>query len=204
MFRPLIGQTSDKQILFTWGLALTLENIALAIWKADPRMFFNPLRYTGIQIGGVMINYAMLLSFSVAVVLTVAIFLFLHKTDRGRLLRAAITNRDLVKFLGVNPDSVFLQGTMFSFVLAAVGGFLLALYYPVFPSVGQHYLFIMFVAIVLGGSGKIEGALVGGLLVGLIQEISATYLPTNFELLVVFIIFIIALNFRPRGLLGGR
>jgi branched-chain amino acid transport system permease protein len=106
--------------------------------------------------------------------------------------------------LGVNPSRIFNLAFGLSTAMAAVAGCVIVTYFPVTPSVGAQFLILAFVAVVLGGLGNVLGAFIGGLLIGMIQQVSSTFMAVDLQNSVLFVLFILMLLFRPSGLLGRR
>ena len=127
---------------------------------------------------------------------------FLQRTDLGRSMRATSQNRTAAILVGINDNRMYVLALGLGTGLAAIAGAVILPYAYVFPTVGHQYALIMFTGVVLGGFGSVPGALLGGLIVGIIQSVSSVYLPTQLQNLVVFIVFIMTLVYRPSGLLG--
>jgi branched-chain amino acid transport system permease protein len=202
IFKKLVGRPHDWHIIYTASLGLALQNIALALWTSDPRQIYTTYRQESINLGTILLNEALLIAFGFSIIATALLFLFLYRTERGTLIRATRSNRNLVSLLGLNPQRIYLEAFCIGLALTAFGGVLLGIYYPVSPTIGGGYNIFMWVAIVLGGAGSIVGCLIGGLIIGVTQTLSALYLPLNFQNVIVLSLFVIMLVFKPKGLFG--
>ena len=204
LYNFLAGKEHPPQMLFTASLSIVLQNLALLLWKSDPRTLKTPLRTTSIAVGSILINKALLLSFIFSIVSTIIVFYFLYKTEVGSVIRATINNRTVITLLGIDSKRVYLVAFVLGSILTAFGGVLLSLYYPVSPFVGTIYSSFMWIAVVLGGAGTIRGALVGGFIIGVTQVVSATFLPINLQNVIALMLFIGTIALKPEGLFGRK
>lgn len=202
LYNFLAGKEHPPQMLFTASLSIVLQNLALVLWKSDPRTLKTPLRMSSIVIGSILINKALLLSFVFSIISTIIVFYFLYKTELGSVIRATINNRTVITLLGIDSKRVYLMSFVLGSILTAFGGVLLSLYYPVSPFVGHIYNSFMWIALVLGGAGTIRGSLVGGFIIGVTQVVSATFLPINLQNVIALTLFIITIALKPEGLFG--
>ena len=137
-------------------------------------------------------------------VCTAALYLFLQRSETGRAIRAASQNRTVVTLMGVNMKRLYNIAFGISVGLVGLSGALLLPYNSVQPTSGATYSFKAFVIIVLGGQGSVIGALLGGLLVGIIEKVGTLYASDTAAQTAVFAVFILVLLFRPNGLLGKK
>jgi branched-chain amino acid transport system permease protein len=202
VFKIMIGKPHSFHILFTASLSIALQSAALVLWTSIPRRMNIPYGAEAISLGPILLNKALVIASILAVVVTLFTFIFLFKTDLGMVIRAAISNRKLISLIGIDPHKVYLLAFSLGMVLIGLGGVLLSFYYTVSPTVGLAYTMYMWVAIVLGGPGTIKGSLLGASIIGVSQTISGLYLPIAFKDVIVLVIFVIVLVFRPKGLFG--
>ena len=200
LYKIMIGKPHSTQILYTAALSIVIQNVMLLLFSSEPRTLFNPYRVESLSLGPILLNKALLIAFIFSVIVVTLSFLFLYKTDRGTLIRAAINKREVIPLLGLDPYGVYIQTFCLGLTLTAVGGLLLAFYYPVSPFVGHVYTVFMWVAIVLGGTGSIKGSLVGGLTIGISQILSAVLLEAHLQNIFILCIFVIVVVFKPQGL----
>jgi branched-chain amino acid transport system permease protein len=126
---------------------------------------------------------------------------FLHTTDLGKAMRAASQNRSVAQLMGINPDRVF--AVALGIALAGAAGSLLMPFYPAYPLVGQVFVLMAFVAVVLGTLGNVVGALIASLLMGVAESLGIQFIGADSGLIVVFLLLLTTLAVRPSGLAGG-
>jgi len=193
-----------SQIFLTVGLSLVLQSLMQMIFGANFRSVTTPYQTQAISVGPLNLSVPYVLAFLASAVMALALWLFLERTDLGRCMRATAQNRVAATLVGIDPSKMYVVAFGIGTALAGMAGAVILPYAYVFPTVGHQYALIMFTVVVLGGLGNVLGALVGGLLVGVIHSVSAVFLPTQLQNLVVFIIFILTLTFKPTGLVGRR
>ncbi len=202
VFKIMIGKPHSFHILYTASLSIALQSIALVLWTSIPRRMNVPYGVEAVRLGSILLNKALVIAFIFALIVTVVTFAFLFKTDLGRVIRAAISNRNLIQMIGIDPHKIHLIAFGLGMLLIGLGGVLLSFYYTVSPTVGLAYTIYMWVAIVLGGPGTIKGGIVGACIIGISQTVSGLYLPMALQNAVALTIFIIMLIFKPKGLFG--
>jgi branched-chain amino acid transport system permease protein len=206
--RGVINRAShgkDENILLvTLGLSIILENLALLFFKSDTRNIETAYTLTTVNIGSAMIALPKIVSFAGALVLATVLLFIIGHTDLGRAIRAVSKEKHGARLMGIDVNHVYAMS--FGIGLACLGAaacFLLPAYY-VNPMVGSGFVLIAFTIVVLGGMGSFVGALVGGLLIGLVESIGGLYLGESLGQVGIFTIFIAVLLFRPQGLFGAR
>ena len=196
------GAGSVTLIIISIGLALFLRNLIIFLWGPDIKRYDLPVK-RGIELGSVVITQNQIVVIIVAVICMFFVHYLLKKTTIGKAMRALSDNIDLAKVSGIDVDSVIRYTWAIGMALAAVGGILYGLITNINPNMGWFMLLPMFAAVILGGIGSPYGAMVGGLIIGLAQELSTAILPTEYKLAVAFVIMIAVLFVRPRGILGS-
>ena len=206
--RGIINRAShgrDENILLvTLGLSIVLENLALMVFKSDTRTIDTAYTLTTVQIGPAFIALPKLVAFAGALVASAVLLLIVTRTDLGRAIRAVAKEKQGAKLMGIDVDHVYAMS--FGIGLACLGAaacFLLPAYY-VNPQVGSGFVLVAFTIVVLGGMGSFAGALVGGLLVGVVESLCGLFLGESLGQIGIFVIFIGVLLFRPQGLFGAR
>ena len=139
-----------------------------------------------------------------AVALTLGAVWFLQRTRAGKAIRATSQSREVAMVCGVNVRRVHLYTFGLASALAGAGGSLVAVMVAIQPEMGQIYTFKSFLVIVLGGAGNYPGALLGGLLLGLVEQLASLFLTTQVSEAVAYVLLVVVLLVRPQGLLGGR
>ncbi len=206
--RVVINRAShgkDENILLvTLGLSIVMENLALMAFKSDTRTIDTPYTLTTVAIGPAMIALPKLIAFAGALVASAVLLWTVRRTDLGRAIRAVAKEKQGAKLMGIDVDHVYAMS--FGIGLACLGAaacFLLPAYY-VNPQVGGGFVLVAFTIVVLGGMGSFAGALVGGLLIGVVESLGGLFLGESLGQIGIFAIFIAVLLFRPQGLFGAR
>jgi branched-chain amino acid transport system permease protein len=148
------------------------------------------------------VSQPLLYSFVVTAVITTALFLFLQRTDTGQAIRATAQDREAAQLMGINVRWASVLAFGIGSALAGAAGALIAPTYYIFPQVGSTFTLKAFVIVVLGGMGSIVGATLGGLIIGVTESLAAIYVASGLKELVVFVLFLALLLFKPSGLLG--
>lgn len=190
--------------LLTFGLNLILINLVLLVWKADFRST-NPW-YMGMsfEVAGATIPYVRLIIFVVAVLFTVLLELFFRKTEVGNSIRATALNPKAAQFMGIDIGKTYSLTFAISSALGGAMGTLFILAKPVSPFTGGDFLVILFSVAILGGLGSIEGALLAGIILGLIESFSVMLIGIEYQKIALNLIYILILIFLPKGLMGKR
>lgn len=190
------------QILSTFGLALLLRYSAFWIFSADFRTLPETSLSGTINAGGILISIPQLVSGLVAAALTLGMHLMLTRTRIGSQLLAVAEDRNAAMLMGIRPDRMQALAWGLSAASAGIAGALMATSYPFSPGVGETFVLTAFVVVTLGGFGSVPGAMLAGLIIGLIQALSAYYLGPIYKDVVVYALFVALLWLRPQGLLG--
>jgi branched-chain amino acid transport system permease protein len=198
----IVDAPHEMQILLMLGVALVLENAALAAFGPDPVRVRSPLSQATVWLGPIFIDLARLLTFGVAMALTGALWLFLARTDLGRTMRAAADNPYGARVIGADVRSVY--GAAFGIGAACVGaaGALVSPILPFQPTSGLGLSVASFNIVIIGGMGSLPGAFAGGILVSVAESMGAVFLSPSMKELVSFGLLIAILLFRPAGLFG--
>ena len=201
MFRPLVGEGAFALVMVTLGLSFTLRSVAGMIWTYDTFDFPLVFSEQPLALGNLLISKIHLTIIVSSVILMFLLYLFFKFTDIGIAMQATSQNQLAAYLMGIGVKKVFLLTWAISAVIAAVAGILIA---PIsFLHVNMGFLGLKaFPAAVLGGFGSIPGAIVGGLIIGLSENLAGGYLPTGFKNVFAYIILIIVLMIRPEGIFG--
>jgi branched-chain amino acid transport system permease protein len=204
LVRRVMGASDFLQILLTEGISLALVGLAQLVFGADYRQINLPIanRITGF--GPFHFSVGYILSFAVSVALVIALTQFLGRTEMGRAIRAVAQNRTVAPLMGIRVERVSAITFGLGIACAGIAG---ALLLPIFwtnPTVGAPYTLKSFVIVVLGGMGSVQGAALGGLLLGVAEQFTAYTWADRYAEVVNFVIFLLVLLFRPQGLFGGK
>jgi branched-chain amino acid transport system permease protein len=212
MQRMVINRAShgkDENILLvTLGLSIVMENFALLFFKSDTRTIETAYTLTTVAIGPeaaqVMVSLPKLVAFAGALVVSALLIVILQRTDLGRAIRAVAKEKQGARLMGIDVEHVYAM--CFGLGLACLGAaacFLLPAYY-VNPQVGNGFVLVAFTVVVLGGMGSFAGALLGGLLIGVVESFGGLFLGESLGQVGIFVIFIGVLLLRPEGLFGAK
>jgi branched-chain amino acid transport system permease protein len=206
--RAVVNRAShgkDENILLvTLGVSIVLENLALLFFKSDTRTIDTAYTLTTVPIGPAMIALPKIVAFFGALATSALLLWIVTRTDLGRAIRAVAKEKQGARLMGIDVDHVYAMS--FGIGLACLGAaacFLLPAYY-VNPQVGSGFVLVAFTIVVLGGMGSFAGALVGGLLIGVVESLCGLFLGESLGQIGIFAIFIAVLLFRPQGLFGAR
>jgi branched-chain amino acid transport system permease protein len=203
LIRRVLALGDMPQIFLTFALSLLLVNVALLLFTANYRTVQTSYSETAFHVGALYIPLAKLIAFAVAMLLSGLLWVFLHATDLGKAMRAAAQNRDVAMLMGINPERVFCVAVGVALALAGAAGSLLMPFYPAYPLVGQVFVLMAFVAVVLGTLGNVTGALIASLMMGVAESLGIQFVGADSGLIVVFAMLLLTLALRPNGLFGG-
>lgn len=186
------------------GASFIIRMFVLIIWGADYR-FYRPgiLRLALKLPAGIKIRPDQILTIVVVTLLVVLLHLFLQRTKMGKAMRATSDNMELARISGIDIQSVIYWTWGIGGGLAAASGILYGIDVQLHPGMGWNFLIPLFAAAILGGIGNIYGALVGGLIIGVVQQVSTAFLLPTYKPAVAFLIMIALLLIRPQGIFGG-
>jgi branched-chain amino acid transport system permease protein len=204
--RTLVTRVVDapelSSLLLTFGISIALVNLTQLAFTSDVR---SVEFLTGaFLVGPFALSKSRLVSFAFALVITLLAFWFLQKTKLGKAIRATSQSSEVAMVCGINVQRIHLYAFGIASALAAAGGCLVAVIIAIQPEMGQVYTFKSFLVIVLGGAGNYPGALLGGMLLGLVEQLSSLFLTTQVSEAVAYVLLVLVLLLRPTGLLGGR
>jgi len=203
LIRRVLGLNDLPQIFLTFALSLLILNLSLMLFSANYRTLHTSYSDDAFHLGGLYVPVAKLIAFAVAMVLSGALWVFLRTTDLGKAMRAASQNREVAQLMGINPNRVFAVALGIALALAGAAGSLLMPFYPAYPMVGQVFVLMAFVAVVLGTLGNVIGALIASLLMGIAESLGIQFIGADSGLIVVFLLLLTTLAVRPSGLAGG-
>jgi branched-chain amino acid transport system permease protein len=212
-YRPLRSAPRLAPLITAMGMSLLLQTLAMIIWKPNPKPFPIMLPNEPIDLGGPVISVTQCLILGITAVVLASLMYLVNKTKLGRAMRATAENPRVAALMGVKPDMVISATFIIGAVLAAVAGVMWAANYgTVQHSMGFLPGLKAFTAAVLGGIGNLAGAVVGGILLGLVEALGAGYLGvltggvlgSHYADIFAFVALILVLTLRPQGLLGER
>ncbi len=206
--RFIIGKASHGKdeitLLVTLGVAIVIENMALFFFSATERSVRVPYDLDGIDLGVTYAVYPELAALVGSFLITLALWAFMTRTDTGKAIRAVSKERQGAQLVGINVDHIFAVTFGIGVACVAAAASLLVPTYAVHPQIGSLFVLIAFTVVVLGGMGSFVGALVGGFLIGVTEQLGRLYLGESLGVITISVIFIFVLLFRPTGLFGVK
>lgn len=191
-------------LVLSLAVFIFYQNAAVLLWTGESRKFEVPRILTeSLTLFGGTATYLRWLTIALVFTMVAAIYVFIRYTTVGTAMRAISQDRDVAYLMGIDVDRVSMLTFGISSALSAMAGGLLGAIFPIDPFVGQSEVLRGFVIIILGGAGNIAGALVGGLVLGLVESFSVYYVSSEYTTAIVFLALIVALVIKPEGLTGG-
>jgi branched-chain amino acid transport system permease protein len=201
--RPLRNVKGPAAMITTIGVSYILFNIILLTVGADSKNFPNPLPTIRYQIAGAVLDFRVILIWVIALLLMGGLYMFVQRSRIGKAMRATAQDAEAARMMGVDVDRVIITAFFLGSALAGAGGLIFGLYYN-FTSfiIGFTAGLRAFTAAVLGGIGNVPGAMVGGVLIGLIEAMGGQFIATAWTDVIIFSILVLVLVFKPAGLFG--
>ena len=207
-YRPLRGTGSLAVLITAIGVSYFLQNAALLLWGADPRMFnsiFGGFKTIHLADGALTITPESMFTILANIIIMIALTLFVSKTKAGKAMRAVSEDNGAAQLMGINVNQSISLTFAIGSGLSAIAGVLMCSAYPVLiPTTGAMPGIKAFTAAVFGGIGSIPGAMIGGLILGIIEIFSRAYISSELADAIVFACLIIVLLIKPTGLLGKK
>jgi len=206
-YKPLRKATSLSVLITAIGVSWFLQNIALLIWGANPKSYQSLVSFGALSLfdGQLHITSESIITIAANIIIMIALTLFTGKTKMGKAMRAVSEDKGAAELMGINVNATISMTFAIGSGLAAIAGVLLCSAYPVLmPTTGSMPGIKAFTAAVFGGIGSIPGALIGGILLGVIEIMGKAYVSTELGDALVFAVLIIVLLVKPTGLLGKK
>jgi branched-chain amino acid transport system permease protein len=203
LLNPLMKVESilpENQVLMTVGIGMVLTEIARFAFSSDYKSTTTAYGSKVLFLGGISLNFPMMIAFLIVVMLTLGLFWFMLRTDLGRSIRATAQDKEAAVLMGINSGRItVITYALGAGLVAAAGTVLMPIFY-LFPDIGGPFTLKAFVVTVLGGMGSTVGAIFGGLTLGIAESLGATYIGMQYREIVGFVIFLLVLLFLPGGL----
>ena len=202
-YKPLRKAPPLAVLITAIGVSFLLQNLALLIFKATPIPFQSVIQVPSVSIGGITISGVTIVTLVMTLISMVILTLFINQTRAGSAMRAVSEDKGAAELMGINVNRTLPQTFAIGSVLAAIAGILyICQYQSLRPTLGALPGIKAFVAAVLGGIGNVPGAMLGGIVLGLIESIAKAYISTELSDAIVFGVLVVVLLVRPSGLLG--
>ena len=203
------GEGHNPQLTLTLGVSLILSNGALLLFGSTPQTLRTPMSSSAWELGPLggldvtlFFNQARTVGAAIAVLVAIGTALFIARTRWGKILRAAADNPEAATYVGIDVDHAYRLAFGIGAAVTGVAGGLVATFLPFQPYTGIEFVMVMYAGVVLGGMGSVGGAFIGGLVIGMVQQLSTLVLPQQLQNTAVFVIFLLVILLRPQGLFG--
>ena len=208
LYNKVVGKEPIISLILGFGVSIILSGLLVVFFSGDTRFITTPAILNSISLFGYSIQTGQAIAAVLSLVIFVATYLYMEKTDNGRAIRAVSQDKDAALLMGVNDTKIFFIAMFLSGFIAGAAGNVVAALYPFSPSVGGTYLGWSFVISVLAGLGTIQGVFIAGLIIGFVRNMTTFFSPdfgiTGIEPAVGFIVMIAVIIVRPLGLFGRR
>lgn len=205
-YRPLRSAASPLAVLITAiGVSYLLQNLALLFWSSNTKSFTSVVKIPALKIAGLNISGETIMTIAACILIVVGLTLFINKTKPGQAMLAVSEDKGAAQLMGINVNATIALTFAIGSGLAAIAGVLLCSAYPsLTPYTGSMPGIKAFVAAVFGGIGSIPGAMIGGILLGIIEIFGKAYISSQMADAIVFAVLIVVLLVKPTGLLGKQ
>ena len=204
VFYPLRDKHWMIPLIGTIGASIFLPNFAMNIWGPEPLPTPNPFGKTMLQIGGLRISPQFVLIFVITILMIVTMQLFFSRTRFGKMMQATAQDRTMARLSGIRVGHTLGATFIYSSVLAGVAGALVAPLFFVYQGMGLYWVIKAFCATIIGGFGSVPGSIVGGLFVGVLEQLCAGYVSDKYKDVYAFVVMILVLFVRPQGIFGEK
>jgi len=202
LLNTVVDSPPIMSYLVTFGLHLIIANGAVKLWSHDFRSITTSYSGASFDIFGIIIPITRFTTFILAFIIVAFLFYLLNKSNLGRAIRATAQNRELAKLSGIDIKMIYSLTFAIGAAITGIAGASISSFVILFPEMGLNYTIIAFCVVVLGGMGHIQGALIGGIILGVVQSLSVTYLNSEISFAIIFLLLFIVLVFKPSGITG--
>lgn len=202
IIRHILHAPMLVQITATFGLAIFLRSLAQFLWTADFQTIPDPIVSGRLEVLGIFIGVPQVVAAAGCLTAFAMLYLFITRTETGVALQATSQDREAASLMGIRTDRMYALGWGIGAACVGVAGVMLTNYYPIFPDVGVIFALIAYVTVALGGFGSIVGALVAGVLIGLVEALGALFVDPAYKYAIIFAMYLGIVIVRPKGLFG--
>jgi len=201
-FRPLRGSSPVNVMVGSLGLSILVQNAALLLWGADPQRLETPYLDLVISVWGLQITAQRLLVIVLAISMIIVLTAIIKKTRLGKAMRSCAQDIEAAQWVGVNINRIAMATFIIGSALAAAAGAIVGPIFLVYPTMGLVPVLKSFVVVILGGMGNVPGAILGGYLVGIAENIATGFISPAYKDVIAFVILIVVLIIKPSGIFG--
>jgi branched-chain amino acid transport system permease protein len=198
----LVGAPPIMSYLLTFGFHLVLTNLALRVWTADYRTVKTSYSGLNLNLAGVVLPYSRLASFALAMVVILGLYFLLYRTEIGRAIRATAQDREMARLMGVRVFKIYAFTFAVATGITGLAGSLISNTFVIYPQMGLPFTITAFCVVVLGGMGYIPGTFWGGMILGILESLTTTYLTAGMSMALTFFLLLMMLIIRPGGIFG--
>ena len=191
-------------MIITAGIWYMIDNLALMLFGAEYRTISVPNLSHAISFFGLYAPLSKIIGFFISIIVSGALFWFLKYSKIGKAIRATSQDREAASLMGINQYKIFNVAFGIGAAICGISGTVLLPFYYVYPNAGAHLNILDFVIVILGGLGSIPGALIGGLIIGLIESVGSQFVSYGWTTEIIYVMFLIVLFVRPEGLFGVK
>ncbi len=203
VIRRVLNAPGLTALLATFGLSMVLKNLTQFFWTANYRNVTNPLvSNKSLKLLGMYIRQDYLVAAAGALLLTILVMTFMDKTKTGVAIKATSMNKQAAQLMGIDTNKIYAITFGLSGACVGAAAALMASFTPIYPEACALYSTLAFVIVALGGFGNIKGALFAGLIIGVAEALGGYLVGTSYKYMIVFIIYLVVIQIRPRGLFG--
>jgi branched-chain amino acid transport system permease protein len=202
VIRPVLDAPMSAQIFVTFGLLVFLQGMAQFLWSPNYRLIQAPLLSGRLEFFGLFVGTPQMVAAIGSLLTTGFVYWFIKKTETGRAIQAVAEDKQAAALMGINSNRIFALAWGIAIACVGVAGALLANYYYIFPTVGSVFVLVAYVAVALGGFGSVAGALVAGIIIGVVEVLGGLLIAPAYEHVIVFVLYMVVVLTRPQGLLG--
>ena len=203
VIRRVLNAPGLTALLATFGLSMVLKNLTQFFWTANYRNVTNPLvSNKSLKLLGMYIRQDYLVAAAGALLLTILVMTFMDKTKTGVAIKATSMNKQAAQLMGIDTNKIYAITFGLSGACVGAAAALMASFTPIYPEACALYSTLAFVIVALGGFGNIKGALFAGLIIGVAEALGGYFIGTSYKYMVVFLIYLVVIQIRPRGLFG--
>jgi len=203
IIKPALDKPHLVVVFATMGLSIFMQNVALMAMTAD-LWDVKPIFSQSVTVGPFYFKPELLLGFAITILCTIALQWLVRFTYLGKAIRATVQDGEAAALMGIPVPRIFLITFAVGSALVGLAACVMMPLFSVFPTVGLNFVLIAFVIVVLGGMGSIEGALLGGICIGVVQSLTSYYVAPAFGQMFFFVLFLLVMIFRPEGILGQK